>query len=97
MIAVGNWLDQTSKLTAVITLGGHHKLVMIFGLVGFVMLVGLAVLTKAFTSAGRLELALIVIACTLSIVAQAGALSVVLLLLMGALLLGLGGRLLFGR
>ena len=35
MIAVGTWLDQTSKLTQVITLGGHHALVLIMALVGF--------------------------------------------------------------
>jgi hypothetical protein len=28
MIAIGNWLDKTSRLTAVITLGGHHLLVL---------------------------------------------------------------------
>ena len=35
MIAVGTWLDQTSRLTKVITLGGHHALVLIMALVGF--------------------------------------------------------------
>ena len=38
MIAVGTWLDQTSRLTKVITLGGHHVLVLIMALVGFALL-----------------------------------------------------------
>jgi hypothetical protein len=45
MIAIGNWLDQTSRLTAVITLGGHHLLVLIMALVSFLMLAAAALLT----------------------------------------------------
>jgi hypothetical protein len=97
MIAAGNWFDQTSKLTAVITLGGHHKLVMALALTGFGMLAGLALLTDGFTSANRLEVALIIIACVISIVALAGALSAILLLAFVAVLLGSGLRLLLRR
>ena len=68
MIAAGDWLDQrTSGFAEVITLGGHHLLVLILAAVGFVMLAGLAVLTDGFTSAGRLEIALLTIACTISV------------------------------
>ena len=74
MITAGNWFDQTSKLTAVIILGGHHKLVMILALTGFGMLAALAPLTDGFTSANRLEVALIIIAWVISIVALAAAL-----------------------
>ncbi len=57
MIAAGEWLDQkTSGFAEVITLGGHHWLVLILAAVGFLMLAGLAVLTEGFTSAGRLEI-----------------------------------------
>jgi hypothetical protein len=97
MIAAGKWFDQTSKLTAVITLGGHHKLVMIMALTGFVMLAGLALLTDGFTSANKLELALIIIACVISIVALAGAISAIMLFAVAALLLGSGMRLLLRR
>ena len=97
MIAAGNWFDQTSKLTAVITLGDHHKLVMILGLTGFGMLAVLALLTDGFTSANRLEVAVIIMACVISIVALAGALSAVLLLAFIAVLLGSGLRLLLRR
>jgi TRAP-type C4-dicarboxylate transport system permease small subunit len=97
MIAVGSWLDRTSRLTAVITLGGHHKLVMIMALSAFGMLAGLALLTDGFTSANQLHIGLIVTACVISVVALAGALSGVLLLALGALLLGSGLRLLLRR
>jgi len=97
MIAVGSWLDRTSRLTAVITLGGHHKLVMIMALAAFGMLAGLALLTDGFTSANQLHIGLIVTACVISVVALAGALSGVLLLALGALLLGSGLRLLLRR
>jgi TRAP-type C4-dicarboxylate transport system permease small subunit len=97
MIAIGSWLDNTSRLTAVITLGGHHKLVMIMALVGFAILAGLALMTNGFTSANQLHVALIVTACVISVVALAGALSAVLLLALAALLLGSGIRLLLRR
>ena len=96
MIAAGDWLDQkTAGFAQVITLGSRHWLVLILAAVGFVMLAGLAVLTDGFTSASRLEIGLITIACAISVVALAGALSAILLLVVAALLLGFGGRLLF--
>ena len=96
MISAGDWLDQqTFGFAEVITLGGRHRLVLILAAVGFLMLAGLAVLTEGFTSAGRLQLALLTIAGTISVVALAGALSAILLLVLAALLLGFAGRLLF--
>jgi len=97
MIAAGNWFDQTSKITAVITLGGHHRLVTIIALTGFAALAGLALLTDGFTSANKPQLALIITACVISMVANAGALSAILLLALTALLLGTGIRLLLRR
>jgi hypothetical protein len=97
MIAVGNWLDQTSRLTAVITLGGHHVLVLIVSLAGFLTLTGGAVLTNGFRSASQLQLILITIGCVISVAALAGALSVVLLLILGALLLGFLARMFLGH
>jgi hypothetical protein len=96
MIAAGDWLDQqTFGFAEVITLGGRHWLVLILAAVGFLMLAGLAVLTEGFTSAARLEIALLTIAGTISVIALAGALSAILLLVVAALLLGFAGRLLF--
>jgi hypothetical protein len=98
MIAAGDWLDrQTAGFVEVITLGGHPLVVLILAAVGFGMLAGLAVLTEGFTAANRLEIALLVIACTISVVALAGALSAILLLVVAALLLGFAGRLLVRR
>ena len=96
MIAIGNWLDQTSRLTAVITLGGHHLLVLIMALVSFLMLAAAALLTDGFTSANKFGITLITVACMISVIALAGALSLILLLAAGALLLGFVARLRFG-
>ena len=97
MIAVGTWLDQTSKLTRVITLGGHHALVLIMALVGFAVLATGAVVTNGFRSANKLGLTLITAGCIISVATLAGALSVLLLLMLGALLLGFLARMFLGR
>jgi hypothetical protein len=97
MIAVGNWLDQTSGLTAVITLGGHHVLVLIMALAGFLMLASGAVLTNGFRYASKLRLILITAGCVISVAALAGALSALLLFTLGALLLGFLARMFLGR
>jgi hypothetical protein len=97
MIAIGSWLDHTSKITAVITLGGHHVLVMIIALAGFLMLASGAVLTNGFRYANRLQLTLITAGCVISIAALAGALSALLLLILAALLLGFLARMFLGR
>ena len=76
MISAGSWFDQTSRLTSVVTLGGHHTLVLVMALVGFVMLAGLALPTKGFTV--KRNEALLTIACFVSIASLAGALSVIL-------------------
>ena len=97
MLAAGEWLDQTSRLTEVVTLGGHHQLVLILAVGGFVMLAGLAVATDGFTHAGGPQPVLITLACMISVVALSGAISVILLLAAAALLLGFVGRLLLRR
>ena len=97
MIAIGSWLDHTSKITAVITLGGHHVLVMIIALTGFLMLASGAVLTNGFRHANRPQLTLITAGCIISIAALAGALSALLLLILAALLLGFLARMFLGR
>jgi hypothetical protein len=97
MIAVGSWLDHNSKITAVITLGGHHVLVMIIALAGFLMLASGAVLTNGFRYANRLQLTLITAGCVISIAALAGAISALLLLIVAALLLGFLARMFLGR
>jgi hypothetical protein len=97
MIAVGNWLDQTSRLTKVITLGGNHVLVLIMALAGFALLASGAVVTNGFRSANKLGLTLITAGCIVSVATLAGALSVLLLFMLAALLLGFLARMFLGR
>lgn len=92
MIVAGTWLDHASPVTTVMTLGGHHRLVLVLALIAFVMLGGLAAVTRGFTAANRLHVALITVACTMSVVALAAALSVILLILTTALVLGFVAR-----
>ena len=97
MIAVGNWLDQTSRLTKVITLGGNHVLVLIMALVGFLVLASGAVVTNGFRTANKLGLTLITAGCIISVATLAGALSLLLLSMLAALLLGFVARMFVGR
>ena len=97
MIAAGSWLDRASSVTTVMTLGGRHWLVLAMASGGLVLLVGLAIATQGFTSATRLQQALITLACAISVVALAGALSTVLLMITAALVLGLVLRPIFRR
>jgi hypothetical protein len=53
LLSTGDRLDRTSRVTAVVTLGGHHVLVLWLGVVAFAMLATLAVLTSGFMVAPR--------------------------------------------
>jgi hypothetical protein len=79
MLAFGTWFDETSKLSSVVTLGGHHRLVLAMAIVGSVMLSGLAIWTDWFADTRILHRALIAVASVISVVALAGALSVIVL------------------
>jgi hypothetical protein len=94
MLAAGDWLDHASRLSSVITLGGHHRVVLALALVGFALLAALAPVTRGFSTANRMQLAGIVVAGTISLVALAGVLSVALLVAGSMLLVGFVGRLL---
>jgi hypothetical protein len=72
-------------------------LVLIMALTGFLTLASGAVLTNGFRYATKLRLILITAGCAISIAALAGALSVLLLLTLGALLLGYLARMFLGR
>ena len=97
MIAVGTWLDHASKLTKVITLGGNHAIVLIMALVGFAILASGAVVTNGFRSASKLGVTLITAGCIVSVATLAGALSLLLLSMIAALLLGFLARMFLGR
>jgi hypothetical protein len=92
MISTGDRLDTASSITAVITLGGHHRVVLGLAIAGFVMLAVLALLTGGFTAARPVQQVALTMAGIVSIVALAGVLSVaafvVGLVLLAALLFG---------
>ncbi len=88
MYTLGSWLDNASRFTATTTLGGHHIILLIIALIGFLMLAVLAVLTDNFTrSTPRLALARN-LACIISIIALTGMVALILITLLGRLLLG---------
>jgi hypothetical protein len=78
--------DPTSTLRSAITLGGHSRLILIMAVAGFALLAGLAPPTRAFSRATELEFALLIVACVISVVALAGALSAILLLALASVL-----------
>lgn len=45
MLSAGDWLDRFSRVTAVVTIGGHHLVVLWLAVVGFATLALLTVLT----------------------------------------------------
>jgi hypothetical protein len=94
MLAAGDWLDRSSRIGSVITLGGHHLLVFWPALAGFALLAALAPATHGFTMTNRIQLTLMAVAGVLSVVALAGVLSVTLLIVGSLLLVALLGRML---
>lgn len=86
--AIGEWLDTTSRLTAMATLGGHHVVVEVIAAAGFLLLAALALLTDGFTRISR-RLALATnVACVLSVVALVGLIAFVLAALLSRVLFG---------
>ena len=79
MQAVGEWLDHTSTLTAIATLGGHHIVVMLLAGSAFVMLAATATLSAGFTEMSRPLSMLVTVACVMSVVVLAGILSFLVL------------------
>lgn len=91
MLSAGDWLDKSSPVSAVVTLGGHHIVVMCLALVGFAMLAGLALLTKALTVARPVHYPFIAVGALVSVVALGGVLSVAMLIVGVVLLVALVG------
>jgi hypothetical protein len=92
MAVFGSWLDHTSRLTSVASLGGHHVLVMLLAGTSCVALGLLAPLTAGFTLFTRTQAALRAGACVLSLIAALGVVS----LLLGFVLAVLLSRLVLG-
>lgn len=79
MLTAGQWLDDASPVTAVMTLGGHHLIVFWLAVVGFATLALMTVLTGALNKVRRVHAPFVVLGAVESIVAVAGTVSVVLL------------------
>jgi hypothetical protein len=79
MIRMGSWLDTASPLLSMITLGGHHQIVLARALAGLLMLGVLAPLTRGFVRVDRVQRVLLPVAGVLSLAALAGVLSLVAL------------------
>jgi hypothetical protein len=79
MTVMGDWLDSASPVTSVMTLGGHHRVVFGLAVAGFALIACMAPLTGGFSTASRMQLAVIPFAGVISLVALAGVLSVAIL------------------
>jgi hypothetical protein len=95
MSAAGDWLDHYSRVTSVVTLGGHHVVVLWLALTGFAVLAALAPLTAGFAVANGIQRAGVAIAGVVSAVALAGVLSVAALIVVVVLLASFVARAFF--
>jgi hypothetical protein len=96
MLSAGEWLDRSSPVTAVVTLGGHHRVVLWLAVAGFASLALLTVLTEALTVVRRIHVPFIVVSALASAAALSGMLSIVLLVVGAVMLTALVGGALFG-
>ena len=94
MLSAGDWLDRTAP---VVTLGGHHVVVLWLAVVGFVLLGVMAVLTGGFTVARRELVPFVVLSALVSVVALGGVLSALLVVVLAVFLLTLLGAAFLGR
>ncbi len=92
MVSAGDWLDRASRVTSVITLGGHHLVVLWLAVLGFGILAVLAPLTGGFAELNRVQLVALSVAGVLSMVAVAGIASIAVLVVGTVLLVALLGR-----
>ena len=97
MIAAGDWLDRAWAVSSVVTLAGHHEIVLVLAVVAFALLASVAPSTRGFTKANGVELGAIVIAGIVSAVALAGIISVATLVVGTVLLFAHIGRALSRR
>jgi hypothetical protein len=92
MLAAGDWFDTTSRLTAVVTLGGHHLVVLWLAAGGLALFAATALMSRDLTEVTRLHTVLLGVAGIASAVALGGAASVVALVVGALLLTALVGR-----
>lgn len=91
MLTAGEWLDRSSRVTAVITLGGRHELVLWLAALGLAVLLVVAVATGGFRVGGPTTRGFTALAAGASVVAVGGMVSVALLVVGAAVLVALLG------
>jgi hypothetical protein len=94
MLAAGDWLDRS---VPVVTLGGHHLMVLWLAVAGFASLGGMALLTGGFAVARRGQMPFVVLSALVSVVALGGVLSALLFVVIIVLLVTLLGAAFLGR
>lgn len=94
MLSAGEWLDRSAS---VVTLGGHHVVVLWLAVAGFASLAGMALLTGGFAVANRVQVPFVVLSALVSVVALGGVLSALLFVVIAVLLLTLLGAAFLGR
>jgi hypothetical protein len=88
----GDWLDHQSRVSAVVTLGGHHLVVLWLAVLAFMILAAVAVCTGGFAAVNRVQRVALAVAGIVSVVALAGIVSVVGLVVGVVLLAAVIGR-----
>jgi hypothetical protein len=92
MMAAGPWFDRTSALTSVVTLGGHHRIVLWSAVLALTVLLATAVRTGGFVVMNRTARTLVAIAGAVSVVALAGVVAVLALFTVVVVLIAVLGR-----
>jgi hypothetical protein len=92
MISAGDWLDHQSRVAAAVTLGGHHLVVLWLAVAGFLILAVVAPMSGGFAVVSGVQLAALSVAGVASVVALAGILSVVGLVVGAVLLVAVVAR-----
>lgn len=92
MLAAGDWLDRTTPLTSVVTLGGHHQVVLWLAACSFAVLLLVAVLSGGFEVANGTVRILAMLAAGASLVAVGGMISMAALVVGVVVLIALLGR-----
>lgn len=92
MLAAGDWFDRTSRLTSVVTLGGHHALVLWLAGAGLVALLVAAAMTGGFLWAGPVARGAIAVAGGVSAIAVGGIVSIAALVAGSVVMVAVLGR-----
>jgi hypothetical protein len=92
MLTAGDWLDHRSRVSAVVTLGGHHLVVLWLALLAFAIIAVVATLSGGFAAINRGQLVALSIAGVASVGSLAGIVSVAGLVVGLVLLVAIIGR-----